>query len=124
MRTPYQSRNILDEFLLSSCKWSAECIRGLRFLQAMKDRDPLLLAWQTTISRKRDDAAIFDSSGRIERSFRDVESHARAFEAKIDMFVAESVVAVQIGNHADWPALFIACLRKPLVVLPPDQAIG
>src|SRR5436190_8989579 len=90
----------------------------------MKDRDPLLLAWQTTISRKRDDAAIFDSSGRIERSFRDVESHARAFEAKIDMFVAESVVAVQIGNHADWPALFIACLRKQLVVLPLDQSIG
>ena len=90
----------------------------------MKDRDPLLLAWQTTISRKGDDAAIFDSSGRIARSFRDIESHSQAFEAKMDMFLAGSVVAVQIGNHEDWPALFIACLRKKLVVLPLDQSIG
>ena len=28
----------------------------------MKHGDPLLLAWQTTISRKGDDAAIFDAS--------------------------------------------------------------
>ena len=90
----------------------------------MKDRDPLLLAWQTTISRKGDDAAIFDSSGRIARSFRDIESHSQAFEAKMDMFLAGSVVAVQIGNHEDWPALFIACLRKKLVILPLDQSIG
>ena len=33
-------------------------------------------------------------------------------------------MAVQIGNHEDWPAIFIACLRKQLVVLPLDQSIG
>ena len=90
----------------------------------MKHRDPLLLAWQTTISRKGDDAAIFDSTGRIARSFRDIEGHARAFEAKMDMLLRGAVVAVQIGNHEDWPAVFIACLRKQLVVLPLDQSIG
>src|SRR6478609_7436411 len=95
-----------------------------RVLQAMKHDDPLLLAWQTTISRKGDDAAIFDSSGSIARSFRDIESHARAFEAKMEKLVHGAVVAVQIGNHEDWPAVFIACLRKQLVVLPLDQSIG
>jgi long-chain acyl-CoA synthetase len=30
---------------------------------------------------------------------------------------------VQIGNHEDWPSVFIACLRKQLVVLPLDQSI-
>ena len=90
----------------------------------MKHGDPLLLAWQTTISRKGDDAAVFDATGRIARSFRDIEGHARAFEAKMDKLLPRAVVAVQIGNHEDWPAVFIACLRKQLVVLPLDQSIG
>jgi long-chain acyl-CoA synthetase len=90
----------------------------------MKHGDPLLLAWEKTISRKGDDAAIFDASGRIARSFRDIEEHARTFEAKIDTLLPGAVVAVQIGNHEDWPAVFIACLRKQLVVLPLDESIG
>src|SRR5438552_2206508 len=124
MRTPYRSRNILDECLLSSSKWSAECIHEQRFLQAMKHGDSLLLAWQTTISRKGDDAAVFDATGRIARSCRDIEGHARAFEAKMDKLPTGAVVAAQIGNHEDWPAVFIACLRKQLVVLPLDESIG
>src|SRR5215475_10659211 len=124
MRTPYQSRNILDECLLSSSKWSAESIREPRFLQAMKVGDPLLLAWQTTISRKGNDAAVFDATGRVARTFRDVEEHARAFEVKMENLRPGAVVAVQIGNHEDWSAIFIACLRKRLVVLPLDQSIG
>src|SRR5882724_9745609 len=124
MRTPYQFRSILDECLLSSSKWSAECIRGRRFLQAMKHGDSLLLAWQTTISRKGGDAAIFDTAGRVARSFRDIEGNARAFEAKMGELLPGAVVAVQIDNHEDWPAVFIACLRKQLVVLPLDQSIG
>ena len=90
----------------------------------MKHGDSLLLPWQTTISRKGDDAAVFDATGRIARSFRDIEGHARAFEAKMDKLPPGAVVAVQIGNHEDWPAVFIACLRKQLVVLPLDQSIG
>jgi acyl-CoA synthetase (AMP-forming)/AMP-acid ligase II len=124
MRTPYQFRNILDEWLLSSFKWSAECIRGRRFLQVMKHTDSLLLAWQKTISRKGDAAAVFDATGRIARSFRDIEEHARGFEPKMDELVPGTVVAVQIGNHEDWPAIFIACLRKQMVLLPLDQSIG
>lgn len=90
----------------------------------MKHGDSLLLAWQTTISRKGDDAAVFDTIGRIARSFRDIEGHARSFEAKMDKLLPGAVVAVQIGNHEDWPAVLIACLRKQLVVLPLDQSIG
>src|SRR6266576_3620415 len=105
-------------------KWSAESIRAHRFWQAMKARDPLLAAWQRTVSRKGDGAAVFDSTGKIARSFRDVEEGARAFYTKIDMFTAGAVVAVQIGNHQDWPSVFIASLRKQLVVLPLDQSIS
>jgi long-chain acyl-CoA synthetase len=101
-----------------------ECIRDLGFLQAMKHGDPLLLAWQTTISRKGGDAAIFDSSGKVARSFDEVEGRARFFEEKLDALPAGAVVAVQIGNHEDWPSIFIACLRRQLVVLPLDESIG
>src|SRR5437763_2369013 len=105
-------------------KWTVESIPADRFLQAMKAHDPLLEAWQRTVSRKRDGAAVFDSTGKIARSFRDVEEGARAFHTKIDTLPAGAIVAVQIGNHPDWPSVFIACLRKQLVVLPLDQSTG
>src|SRR5436305_4452981 len=105
-------------------KWSAESIRARRFWQAMKARDPLLAAWQSIVSRKRDGSSVFDSTGKIARSFNDVEEGARAFHTKIDTLPAGAIVAVQIGNHQDWPSIFIACLRKQLVVLPLDQSIG
>jgi acyl-CoA synthetase (AMP-forming)/AMP-acid ligase II len=34
------------------------------------------------------------------------------------------VIAVQIGNHPSWPALFIACLRRGAIVLPLDRSIS
>jgi acyl-CoA synthetase (AMP-forming)/AMP-acid ligase II len=92
-------------------------------LQAMKALDALLAAWQRTLSRKGDGAAVFDSTGTIARSFRDIEEGARSFYTKIDALPAGAVVAVQIGNHEDWPSVFIACLRKQLVILPLDQSI-
>ena len=90
----------------------------------MKDGDPLLLAWQTTISRKGDDAAIFDSSGSIARSFRDIESHARAFEAKMEKLFPRSaswpckLATTKIGHP------FYRLPRKRLVVLPLDESIS
>ena len=89
----------------------------------MKPCDPLLAAWHETISHKADRSAVFDPTGTIVRSFREVEERARAFDAKIAALPAGAVVAVQIGNHQDWPSVFIACLRKQLVVLPLDESI-
>jgi long-chain acyl-CoA synthetase len=90
----------------------------------MKSDDPLLAAWRKTVSYKGQLGAVLYSTGKIARSFRDVEERARGFEATIDEFPAGAVVAVQIGNHEDWPSVFIACLRKQLVVLPLDQSIS
>ena len=42
----------------------------------MKHGDSLLLAWKTTISRKGDDAAIFDTAGKIVQRFEEVEERA------------------------------------------------
>src|SRR5207344_2737417 len=35
-----------------------------------------------------------------------------------------SVIAIQIGNHEDWPSILIACLRRQLVVLPLEQSMN
>jgi long-chain acyl-CoA synthetase len=101
-----------------------ECIRAGGFLQAMKSKDPLLAAWKETLSQKNDEPAILDSTGQIARTFRKIEEQARQFEAKIEGFGAGEVIAVQIGNHEDWPSLLIACLRRQLVVVPVEQSLS
>ena len=90
----------------------------------MKSNDALISAWEKTLARGQDSTAIFDTKGMPLRAFREVETRARAFESKLDMFRVGSVVAIQIGNHEDWPAIFVACLRRRLVVLPLEQSIG
>jgi long-chain acyl-CoA synthetase len=90
----------------------------------MKCRDPLLAAWDEILARKGDRAAIFGPTGQIARTFQQIEERARHFEAKIEVFKAGSVIAVQIGNHEDWPSILIACLRRRLVALPLEQSIS
>jgi len=90
----------------------------------MKPQDPLLGAWEETLARKGDSPAIFSTRGNAVRSFREIEQQMRVFEGKIDKFPAGSVVAVQIGNDEAWPAIFLACLRCRVVVLPLDESVG
>jgi long-subunit acyl-CoA synthetase (AMP-forming) len=90
----------------------------------MKSTDALVAAWTQTVSRAKDAPGIFNASGQVVRKFSEIEEHARDFEAKIEMFDAGSVIAIQIGNHEDWPSILIACLRKRLVVLPLEQSIS
>jgi long-chain acyl-CoA synthetase len=89
----------------------------------MKPHDPLVAAWQETLAHKGGGPAIFNTRGEVVRSFRQIEESARHLESKIDVFRAETVVAVQIGNHEDWPGIFLACLRRRVVVLPLEQSI-
>jgi long-chain acyl-CoA synthetase len=90
----------------------------------MKSLDPLLAEWDKILARKDDDAAILTTTGQVWRTFRNVEETARDFGEKIDGFRAGEVVAVQIGNHEDWPSILLACLRKQLVVLPLERSIS
>jgi long-chain acyl-CoA synthetase len=90
----------------------------------MKSLDPLLAEWDKILARKGDAAAILTTTGQVWRTFRDIEEIARDFGEKIDGFRAGEVVAVQIGNHEDWPSILLACLRKQLVVLPLERSIS
>ena len=90
----------------------------------MKSNDALLAAWDETLARKGDAPAILATSGEVLRTFEGIETREGAFKAKIDMFEPRSVVAIQIGNHPDWPSIFLACLRKQIAVVPLDISIS
>jgi len=90
----------------------------------MKSPDPLLDSWQQTLRLTKDGPAILNTYGEILRKISDIEERAREFESNLEKFTPGSVIAVQIGNHEDWPSILIACLRRQLVVLPLEQSIN
>ena len=89
-----------------------------------KAEDPILTAWERTRANNRDRAAIFDSQGKVARTFLEIEQRSRRFEGELETVAPGQVVAIQIGNHPDWPSLFLACLRKQIVVLPLEQTLS
>src|SRR5437763_221150 len=124
MRTPCRSRNTLDEYRPSFLEKSSKSTRATSLAQAMKSSDPLLEAWEKTLARKRDAPAIFATSGEVLRTFREIEQRTRDLLQSIGVFPEGNVLAVQIGNHEDWPSILIGCLRRNLVVLPLEQSIS
>ena len=90
----------------------------------MKSSDPLLQDWEKTLARKPDAPAILATTGEVLRTFGDVEQRACDLLGGIDVFHEGSVLAVQIGNHEDWPSILIGCLRRRLVVLPLEQSMS
>jgi long-chain acyl-CoA synthetase len=87
-------------------------------------KDPILEAWERTRAQKRDCAAILDARGKVACTFLEIEERADQFAHELAPIASGQVVAVQIGNHPDWPSLFLACLRKQIVVLPLEQTIS
>jgi long-chain acyl-CoA synthetase len=90
----------------------------------MKSSDPLLEVWEKTLARKRDTPAIFAPSGEVLRTFGEIEQRTRDLLQNIGVLPEGNVLAVQVGNHEDWPSILIGCLRKHLVVLPLEQSIS
>jgi long-chain acyl-CoA synthetase len=90
----------------------------------MKSTDSLLDSWQQTMRRSKNGPAILNTHGEVLRKFRDIDERACEFEPKLATFTPGSVIAIQIGNHEDWPSILIAGLRRHLVVLPLEQSLN
>jgi long-chain acyl-CoA synthetase len=86
--------------------------------------DPILQSWEKTRSDSAERAAIIDSHGKVARTFAEIEQRAHQWADKLGTIGPGHVLAIQIGNHPDWPSLFLACLRKQIVVLPLEQTIS
>ena len=80
--------------------------------------DPILESWEKTRRDTPDRAAIFDSQAKVARTFLEIEERADQCAEELDPIAPGQVMAIQIGNHPDWPSLFLACLRMQIVVLP------
>src|SRR6476659_4457724 len=89
----------------------------------MKPKDTLLERWESILAQKGDAPAVFNSHGDIEATFRQVDERARDLERKIGQAKPHNIHAIQIGNHRDWPSLFLACLRTKRIVLPVDESL-
>jgi len=85
--------------------------------------DPLLVAWEKSLRENRNQPAILDGRGKITRTFSGIEERAQFFAHQLKSLRPGDVVAIQIGNHPDWPSLFVACLRLQIVVLPLERSI-
>ena len=90
--------------------------------------DPLLAAWDQTLARRGGEPAIFDSQGQVVFQFREIEEWSRQFETAREFglgeFQAGEIVGIQIGNDAHWPALFLAALRRGIVILPIERTVS
>ena len=90
----------------------------------MKPTDVLLERWAEVLARKNDAPAIRNSAGEVVYTFRQIEETARDFASKVDNIQVHGVLAVQVGNHEDWPSILLACLRREVLVLPLEQSIS
>jgi long-chain acyl-CoA synthetase len=90
----------------------------------MKPKDALLQRWEAILAQKNDAPAIFNTAGEVLRTFRGIEEHARAVEEKTRPVNPGNVNGIQIGNHQDWPSLFLTNLRRGQIVLPIDESVG
>lgn len=84
--------------------------------------DPILEAWEATRTKNRDRVAILAPERNV--TFSEIEDLAALFARQLEAIGPGQVFAIQIGNHPDWPSLFLACVRKQLVVLPLEQTIS
>jgi len=87
--------------------------------------DPLLAAWNTTLTRLGPASAICDTRGEALRTFSQIDREARDFErGGLGELAPGSVIAIQVGNHPSWPALLLACVKKQVVALPLEETIA
>lgn len=105
-------------------KTSPQINRRKSATQATASDDAVLEMWEKTRGQYRDRAAIFDQCRNVIRTFAQIEKRASDFVAELEPFSPGTVIAIQIGNHPDWPSLFLACLRRKLVALPLEQTMS
>jgi acyl-CoA synthetase (AMP-forming)/AMP-acid ligase II len=92
-------------------------------MSSANKKNAILSAWEKTLARKPASGAVFSTDGRGLRTFAEIETRARAFLENLSVFQPGSVLAIQIGNSPDWPALLLAALRRRLIPLPMGRHI-
>jgi len=93
-------------------------------VRSLSLENPILEAWRATLARRGDRAAILAADGTVVRSFRAIEAEAETLRRWLAPCAPESVIAVEIGNSASWPALLLALFRQRCIPLPLGSHFG
>ena len=88
----------------------------------MKPNDILLERWAEVLARKGDAPAIFDTAGKVVRTFAQIEKHAIGHEKLLVNKPPCHVTAMQGMNNMDSPSTFLASLRMKHIFLPLDES--
>jgi acyl-CoA synthetase (AMP-forming)/AMP-acid ligase II len=89
----------------------------------MKSRNSILDRWAETLGRDASRPAILDSAGQVLRTYGDIEKEAAEWDIELARLTSGTVLAIQVGNHPAWPALFLAALRREFTTLPLEASI-
>lgn len=112
------------ESLSASCEHLLcipEVCGGRGFVYSGKMTDPISRRWLENWAGS-DTPALLDKDGAAIFSFAGIETDAEAWAKKLQPPTG-AVVAIRIGNHPAWPAIFLALLRNQLVTLPLDASL-
>ena len=81
----------------------------------------IVAAWSGVLAGNAARTAVLAAGGERLRTFADIEAESRDIARLFENLAPRSVVAIQIGNRACWPALLLALFRRGLIPLPLGQ---
>lgn len=89
----------------------------------MKSDDAILARWVRVLAQNGPRPAVMNADGAVARTFSGIETESQEWAGHFKKAPPARVLAVQIGNHPAWPAVFLAALRCRLPVLPLETTI-
>ncbi len=82
-------------------------------------KNAILLRWEKTLADSAAAAAaVLGTDGMSLRTFSEIEKEAAELDAMLETIPPRSVMGIQIGNCASWPALLLAAFRREIIPLP------
>ena len=78
----------------------------------------IISVWAETVARRSHATALLSSTGKGLRTFAEIERDSLRFTSSLSVFRPGGIVALQIANSPDWPALLLAIIRAGLIPLP------
>ncbi|MEO8205885.1 MAG: class I adenylate-forming enzyme family protein [Chthoniobacterales bacterium] len=86
--------------------------------------NPILAHWEAILTKKAGVSALFSPSGEALRTFDDLDREAEDFAARFFDFPPGSVLGIKVFNSPEWPALYLAGIKRNLILLPMDASLN
>ncbi|MEO6055099.1 MAG: class I adenylate-forming enzyme family protein [Chthoniobacterales bacterium] len=67
---------------------------------------------------------MFSPSGEMLRSYSELDQEADGYAARFFDFPAGSVVGIRVFNRPEWPALYLAGIKRNLIMLPLEASLN